>query len=260
MKTNLFTRLLNFKYYSNSKITKTKSGVLIAIFGIIGFLFNIEVKAQSAKTYAFAASTRSFVPLTGATQITSIRTDEAITPTPISLGFTFNYAGQNFTQVYVSSNGFICFPNMGPSPTNNLLSASNSSFNVIAPFWDDLKVSASSNADASYKTTGTIGSRVFTFEWLNWGWNTTAATISFQVLLYETSGKIEFSYRREAGSTGLGGASIGIAAPAQIGADYLSLDDASTNPVASSNTNTINISTRPATNQLYTFFEIKLKR
>ncbi len=40
---------------------------------------------------------------------------------------------------------------------------------MVAPLWDDL--SGAVTGAASYLTTGIPGSRVFTFEWLNWKWN-----------------------------------------------------------------------------------------
>ena len=70
---------------------------------------------------------------------------------------------------------------------------------LLAPFWDNLNMST---GGVYYQTTGTAPSRVFTLEWNNARWpsTVTSGTISFQVKLYEGTGRIEYLYRPEAGT------------------------------------------------------------
>jgi hypothetical protein len=42
------------------------------------------------------------------------------------------------------------------------------SYPTIAPLWDDLSIG--STGKISYLTTGTVGNRVLTIEWLNMKW------------------------------------------------------------------------------------------
>ncbi|MDZ4181838.1 MAG: hypothetical protein U1B83_03090 [Candidatus Cloacimonadaceae bacterium] len=118
--------------------------------------------------------------------------DEELT-VPIPLGFTFNYCGVSYTQVKMSTNGYLA---MGTNHTwfysyENMLASTNSSYYpFVAPLWDDLQCDA-----MTYTTTGSAPNRVFTAQWANamWDWNGTPGQ-NFQVKLYETSDKIEFIY------------------------------------------------------------------
>ena len=133
----------------------------------------------------------------------------------VNIGFTFTYLGVNYTQVRLSTNGFLSLNltgNDASSANNDLLFNTSDPTTTIAPWWDDLKADAS--ATVSYKTRGTSPNRIFIAEWKNipaysFG---TAARLNFQVKLYETSGIIEFYYGNVvAGTHNVNeGASIGI--------------------------------------------------
>ena len=207
----------------------------------------------NATSYSFAASAGTFTPLTGSTAVSSINADAVISGA-IPLGFSFTYAGNTYTNVYASSNGFISFnPSAVASDTNSMDTPPTTNIPFIAPLWDDLDATGTGTGGASYLTTGTAGNRVFTFEWLNWEWYYTAntAVISFQVKLYEADGRIEFVYRPDAGavaspsaSAGLGGTTAG---------NYLSLSDLSAAATASTTVATNNIAVKPVTGQVFTF-------
>lgn len=210
---------------------------------------------SAANNYSFVASTGLFTALSGGTPVAAIQADDIISGA-LPIGFTFKYCGTDYTNVYASSNGFLSFNSAATSTaTNNLTSPAAAILPLIAPLWDDLH--GATTGTASYLTTGSSPNRVFTFEWLNWRWDysATAAVISFQVKLYESSGKIEFVYRQEAAPYNDNGytygASIGLAGLAS-GA-FLSLDNTSASPTASSTTETSNIKIKPATNQVYAF-------
>ena len=207
----------------------------------------------NATSYSFAASAGAFTPLTGSTAVSSINADAVISGA-IPLGFSFTYAGNTYTNVYASSNGFISFnPSAVASDGNSMAAPPTTNLPFIAPLWDDLDATGTGTGGASYLTTGTAGNRVFTFEWLNWEWYYTAntAVISFQVKLYEADGRIEFVYRPDAGavaspsaSAGLGGTTAG---------NYLSLSDLSAAATASTTVATNTIAAKPVTGQVFTF-------
>ncbi len=203
---------------------------------------------QSVSSYVFTASSGTFTPLSGGIAVSTIQTDDAASPA-IPLGFSFSYGGATYTQVYASSNGILSFGAANSSLTNNLNSGTGRP--IIAPLWDDL---AGTTSAASYLTSGSPGSRVFTFEWLNWEWNygATSAVISFQAKLYEATGAIEFIYRQDAAAiNGTPSASIGLAG--LTNGEFLSLNNASASPTASSSIETATINSKPATGQIYTF-------
>lgn len=63
--------------------------------------------------------------------------DDAETSVPI--GFTFNFYGSSFTNVFVVSNGFLSFPGGDSGAfTNDCPFDSGSPLNTIDPYWDDL--------------------------------------------------------------------------------------------------------------------------
>lgn len=199
-------------------------------------------------SYNFSASPGSFTPLNGGgiTSALSSNTADDEISSAISLPFTFYYNCQPYTQIKVSSNGWLTFDMTITSSllTNNLQGTSSL---IVAPLWDDLQCTN----NVRYKTTGAAPNRVFTVEWLNmeWNYNANTAVISFQVKLYETSNRIEFIYRQESGNVNSGSASIGLNG-AVVG-QFLSLNNTSSNPSVSSTVETKTISTKPATGQIY---------
>jgi hypothetical protein len=207
----------------------------------------------SLPNYTFSSVSGTFTPITGGTSVSAIQTDDIIS-SAIPIGFTFNYNGSTYSNVYPSSNGILSLNSSAPSnlsAANGLTSVSSSIAPIIAPLWDDLDGTTGS---ASYLTSGTVGNRIFTFEWLNWEWNysANAAVISFQVKLYEATGKVEFVYRQEgnAVNTNSSGASIGLTGSTGT---YWSLNNSSSTPTASKTSETSTIVTKPATGQIYSF-------
>lgn len=212
-------------------------------------------------TYTFAASTTTFTPLTGATALDVIEADDMLS-NAVPIGFTFRMAGVPFTELVASSNGFLSFnpfiANVGGTGTSNNLQSSQLR-QVIAPLWDDVSGSV---GQASYTTTGTSPNRVFTVEYLNWKWNynASAAGISFQVKLYETSNKIEFIYRQEVGTLNAASASIGLAFANNGSGNFLSLDGSGASPAMSTSVETSAIAAKPATGQVYSFTPVKINQ
>lgn len=238
---------------------KTKLIKSIVAFGFLFCFAAVQnISAQGVAGYTFTPSSGTFTPLAGATVITPVSGDSddgRFSPVPI--GFTFKFDGTNFTQVSACTNGWMSFPTATNFARVNTLDGTLGGPNrpFVAPFFDDHDISGS----VSYLTTGVAPNRVFTMQWLNARWNYLAptASISFQVKLYETTNRVQFIYRQEAGAVVAGdatfGASIGLAGTATGSGSYLSLNNSSAAPTASSTTDTTNISTRPATGQTYTF-------
>lgn len=132
-----------------------------------------------------------------------------------SLGFTFVYNGQNYTQVGVCSKGYIWFGANDPtgigtntlSPSTNVLNSTANIDGVVAGLNSDwvgrtLGTNSTGGANGSIRTymTGTAPNRVFAIEWCNVRPNSAAEGATnrhrtdFQILLYETSNKIEIAF------------------------------------------------------------------
>ena len=215
-------------------------------------------QAQLATTYNFAKSTATFTPLTGATPTPVLLVDTGNTPA-LPLGFTFKFDGVDYTSVVATSDGYLSFnPNAattGSDYGNDLANRHYGNDPLIAGLWDDLTGNPP-GAAASYVLTGSAPNRVFTFEWLNWGWNYLTGTpvVSFQIKLYEGSNQIEMVYRPEAGATINPSASVGLRSVDGTGpGSFLSVSDLSSAAVASTATAYDAIAAKPTAGLTYTF-------
>jgi hypothetical protein len=221
------------------------------LIGCLLFFISIQLTAQAVTNYTFAASNGTFTALSSpsATSWTG-NTDDAVSGL-IPIGFDFWYMGIRYTNIAASTNGWLA---LGSVPTDNLYTNSLSSGGaprpVIAPLWDDLDIIATTNV--TYKTTGTAGSQVFTLQYLNvkWNYQASGSVCSFQVKLYESTGKIEFVYRSDAGAANVPSASIGITAAATGSGNFLSVNNAGT---STSSTSEANITTKRTTGRTYAF-------
>jgi len=133
---------------------------------------------------------------------------------PISLGFYFNYLGNLYNTISISTNGFIDFSSSSaqgygsypygydnsyftvPAPDGTLL--------ALAPFYEDLMVpwGGSINDAIKYQSTGSSGNKVFIVEWNNMTFPSAfAERVTFQVRLYESDSDIEFIYGSMSGAS-----------------------------------------------------------
>jgi hypothetical protein len=69
----------------------------------------------------------------------------------INIPFAFNFYGNFYTGLYVSSNGFISFGNGYSAPTNSCIPSSNNPNNAIYAFWDDLIPNGGGNGNIYVK-------------------------------------------------------------------------------------------------------------
>src|SRR4030042_6922082 len=216
------------------------------------FSLTTAVQAQNITNYAFAASNETFTALTPPTYPTLSAgnvDDGYFNNIPIS--FDFWYMGAPYTTVSASTNGWLTpGANITNATLGNILATAGAPRPVIAPLWDDLDIQVATNV--SYKITGSAPNRVFTIQYLNvqWLYNATGNTISFQVKLYESTGKIEFIYRPEAGALATPTASIGITASATGSGNFLSVNNAGTSV---SSTVEASVTTKPVTGKTYAF-------
>lgn len=217
---------------------------------LLGLLSTSRAWAMDAFSHVVVTPRQETYPqLSGGTVVSLIQANDTVSA-GLPIGFDFKLNGSSYNTAYASSNGFLSFnSNLVSLKDNDLSNAYFDSQPLLAPLWDDLD---GSNGTASYRTTGAVGSRVFTFEWRNWKWGVTATApnISFQVRLYEGSGRFEYAYTNVGSAPVTGdGASIGFV----DNDDYLSLTNTSPNPGRDFQTSTNNLTTPPASGQVYAF-------
>ncbi|OON69739.1 fibronectin type III domain-containing protein [Hymenobacter sp. CRA2] len=219
-------------------------------------------RAQTLNGYTFQAAAGTYAPLsTGAQPLPALQTDDALA-TRVPLGFSFVLGSYYYTDVSISSNGWLSFDAHGvptsSSPESGSLYFRRVGDAFLAPLWADL---SGAGGTARYATTGTAPNRVFAMEWLNWRWGKGApqAVVSFQVRLYEGANRIEYSYRSEAGSVDntqpYSAAYVGVSLY-----DYalrndrtLMVSDLSAAPALNPSGSYTGILTKPASGQLFRF-------
>lgn len=140
---------------------------------------------------------------TTGTPITTLDGDDE-TSGPIAIGFPFTFYGNTFTQVHVTTNGWLSFTSTRTTFTNQPLpnAGSTTPENLIAPFWDDLHFRAA--VRAHYRLDGNR----FIVQWTDVDRITTGSHLTFQVHLY-ADGRIKFQYLTMNSPT-LNSATIGI--------------------------------------------------
>ncbi|MET4141741.1 hypothetical protein [Pedobacter sp. UYP1] len=220
--------------------------------GFLLIFISTQVSAQTLTNYNFTTATGTFTPITSPVNTTGWtgNTDDGISGL-IPIGFDFWYMGVRYNTISTSTNGWFSF---GTILTDNLyannLTSGGAPRPVIATLWDDLDVVATTNV--TYQTTGTVGNRVFTLQFLStkWSYQATGAVISFQTNLYESTGKIEYVYRPEAIAVYSSSASIGITATAIGSGTFLSVNNAGT---GISSTVEASVTTKPVSGKKYGF-------
>ena len=148
------------------------------------------VRGLRWKSYSLSSIT--YVPQTNTGTLVTL-TDDSVSSV-LSIGFSFNFDGSNYTQFYIGSNGWISF--FAGNSTTDYTSAKKSSVGIFM----DLDPSRS-GSQVRYQTTGTSPNRVLVVSWISvpeYNIYTTSAT--FHILLYETTNIIEIHISNKPGN------------------------------------------------------------
>lgn len=111
----------------------------------------------------------------------------------VPIGFTFSFYGIDYTQAYISSNGFITFSS---GQSNGCCSGQNlpnpgSPNNLVAGYWEDFNLP---QGGIHYQTLGTAGSRRFIVQFTNNPHYNGGPRVWFQMILHECSNDIELQF------------------------------------------------------------------
>lgn len=193
----------------NYSLSFQKSIALLLL--IIGVVFS--AKAQVATGYTFSQlQSQTYVPITGGLPFVSGTAFTNTTPLIVNLGFTFNFNGTNYTDVYVTDNGFLVFTPAGglgaqaplaatPGPLSSPLTYPG----AVSAFGYNLQAAATNGlytlpgtSEVRYETI-TVGSqKVFVLQYSNVTRRSPIANqlgiINMQIRLYETTNVIETLY------------------------------------------------------------------
>jgi hypothetical protein len=115
----------------------------------------------------------------------------------VLMGFDFNFYGNTYDEVVISSNGYLTFNYTGfdgADWTNDCIPDTEKPDLFIAPFWDDLDPQAS--GVIYYETLGTAPDREFVVEYHGISHCCANDTgVTFEVILYEGCDNILFQYQ-----------------------------------------------------------------
>ena len=130
----------------------------------------------------------------GGTQATGVSGDDNFAG-PFNIGFGFKFYENIYTQVYISTNGFISLGQGYDSFSNDEIPADTPPNNILAPMWDDLDVGSSNNGRVYYMTGSDAIGQYFVVEWheITRRVGGSSDLLTFEVILYET-GDIVFQY------------------------------------------------------------------
>lgn len=178
--------------------------------------------------YNFSQSTSVYTPVANET-VLAVATDNTATlnlnsvVAAVNIPFAFSFNGTSYTSLNVSSNGFITFGSVAPSPFyTNPISGNTSYQGAISAWGRDISSFyniSGKTGKISYGVMGSAPNREFIIQWTNFRPNATSVTtnvysFSFQIRLKETSNVIKMAYDQGsylAGSTTVNGtAEIGL--------------------------------------------------
>jgi hypothetical protein len=148
-------------------------------------------QSYTAASYVWAQTTGTYTAVAGTTLGTVSNDDNTFNAIPI--GFNFNYDGTSYSTVDVNANGYIKFGTISGSSYPNILSLQTL---IFAAFNNDLRAN-NTTSTLQYVTTGSVGSRVMTIQWANYGcysggWD--GSDFSFQIKLYETTNTLQIVF------------------------------------------------------------------
>ncbi|MBN2384720.1 FG-GAP repeat protein [bacterium] len=109
----------------------------------------------------------------------------------IPIGFSFEFFEHTYDQVMVNSNGYISFSTSDSIPDNVCIPDATTPNDMIAAFWDDL----SGGVTVKYLLQGTSPNQRLVIEWIDAVHGEAVGSITFELILYESSNEIKFQYQ-----------------------------------------------------------------
>jgi uncharacterized repeat protein (TIGR01451 family) len=162
-------------------------------------------------TYAWVDATQDGISVPGGGDDRSLG--------PFNIGFPFTFYGTEYSQFYINTNGQVLF-GAGSSALSNVgIPNVGTPNNFVALFWDDL---VSDPGTMYYKLLGDAPSRRLVIEWAAVQRYGSSGSLTFEVILHETSNRIVVQYHTLSGGYADGeSATVGIEnAPGAEGIQY----------------------------------------
>tara|TARA_R110000868_G_scaffold116082_3_gene309463 strand:- start:7930 stop:9324 length:1395 start_codon:yes stop_codon:yes gene_type:complete len=153
------------------------------------------------------ATDGALLTLSSPTTLLGVNNSSAVTNTAI--GFTWTFNGTAYTTLpRISSQGFIRLDSTTNLTNNTAMDAASAAV-ILAPWWDDMVTSpAPASGGVFLELQGSAPTRKLVIEWrcdasFSNLWTAYTERIKFQVVLYESGGKVEFRYGTYAAIAGV---------------------------------------------------------
>jgi hypothetical protein len=164
--------------------------------GVSGESFDPAVAGVGTHTIAFSEvsytldQTGTYGPIAGSGTALTLSDDQTSAALPI--GFTFNFFGADYTDFYISSNGFLGFSAGMPQGccSGGTIPTAGGPDNFIAFSWDDMYPTVTGTLE--YFVTGTAPNRALVVNFFDIPFCCgTTSVVKTQTIMYETSNVIE---------------------------------------------------------------------
>jgi hypothetical protein len=146
----------------------------------------------------------SFIDISAGGSGTSVLSGTDDGSVPLAVPFPFQFYGQSYSMVCVSSNGALYFianagacgaaPNDFANTDLTVAPPPNDS-PALLPFWSDLTFAVPGSGSVIYQTLGAPGARRFVVQWNNAYPQGSQSPITFEAVLFEAGNKILFQYQ-----------------------------------------------------------------
>lgn len=177
---------------------------LVSCLVTLGLILSPSIQAMTISNGGYTATDAADAHWrelsgSGATRVLGNHDDS--TTGLINLGFNFSFFNQNYSQVYITSNGLLSFGGTTSDNDNTPLGAhmNVSTMPLIGAAWDDWTTTYSGTDGVYYQTFGNPGSKSFVVEWhdtkkYDQASNSNSSPVSFEIALFEATNAIEFRY------------------------------------------------------------------
>jgi subtilisin family serine protease len=155
-------------------------------------------------------------PTIAGTPLPQLACDDCATTITTPFPIRFASASPGLTSLSIGSNGVLSFTSQITSFTNTALPSTTAS-TIIAPFWDDLLPSA--GGSIHFDVLGTAPARQLVIEYTNVPRFSSRIPVTFQVVFFESSANIRFSYADVAADNG-SSATVGVQVTAGVAQQF----------------------------------------
>jgi hypothetical protein len=180
-------------YYSGTFVPTVTGPLTIAVSAAAGTVTDTRsVAGTVAENYVFSDDAYAWVDATAGGPNTGIRGDDGSVTIPLPLGFRF--FGASYTSVKASTNGYLVFGSSAATDWSNVrLPAGAAPNGIVAPFWNDLRLTT--RGAIWYRTVGTAPNRRFVVEWAAVPRYYDVGDATFEAILEEATGDVVLQYQ-----------------------------------------------------------------